>query len=261
VNTETEFRPSSFLATKGAMIEPVYRAFRDWDLSESQAENIKRIRETNSVGGPSNGWLKDFGKILFRRFDVATRDQTIVLAAQLGWHISDWTPLLLWHISQSDPLLFHFIGEWLFSLQEEGVVVITSLAAREHLQEHLAAGTTDDAPIWSDSNLSSSANGLLRTAADFSLLQGHRNKEFTSYRLPELSFMYMLHALMDREQNTRKLIDAADWRVFLLRPEDVENELLRLHQFGKLRFERAGSFLELTLPFDAAEDFVRGQAA
>jgi len=261
MTAEMEFRPSSFLATKGAMIEPIYRAFRDWELSESQPDNVKRIRETNSVGGPSNGWLKDFGKILFRRFDVATRDRSLVLAAQLGWHILDWSPLLLWHMTQSDPLLRHFIGDWLFSLREDGIVVITSDAARLHLQEYLSTRKADDAITWSESNLSSSAHGLLRTAVDFKLLTGHRNKEFADFRLPDQSFMYLLHVLMDREKNTRKVIGATDWQVFLLRPNDVENELLRLHQFGKLRFERAGSFQELTLPFDATEGFVRSQAA
>jgi hypothetical protein len=37
---------------------------------------------------------------------------------------------------------------------------------------------------------------------------------------------------------------------------EVEEELLRLHQYGKLHFERAGSFLELTLPHPTINDFI-----
>ena len=55
-------------------------------------------------------------------------------------------------------------------------------------------------------------------------------------------------------------MDADDWRLFLMRPSEVEEELLRLHQFGKLRFERAGSLLELTLPFSTAADYARSRA-
>ena len=80
------------------------------------------------------------------------------------------------------------------------------------------------------------------------------------FRLPEQSFLYLLYALMEREQNTRNVIHAPDWRLFLMYPEQVEEELLRLHQYGKLRFERAGTFLELTLPFEHTEDFIRSRA-
>jgi hypothetical protein len=69
--------------------------------------------------------------------------------------------------------------------------------------------------------------------------------------------MYLLYALMERENNTRKVIEAEDWRLFLMEPNEVEEELLRLHQYGKLRFERAGSFLELTLPCESTDEYVR----
>ena len=72
--------------------------------------------------------------------------------------------------------------------------------------------------------------------------------------------MYLLHALLERLGSTQKLILAADWRLFLMTPADMEEELLRLHQFGKLRFERAGSMVELTLPYPAATDYARSAA-
>ncbi|MDA1054488.1 MAG: hypothetical protein O3C40_28980 [Planctomycetota bacterium] len=113
--------------------------------------------------------------------------------------------------------------------------------------------------MWSDANLAASANGLLRTAVEFHLLTGRAVKQFETYRLPDQSFLYLLYALMERENNTRGVIDAVDWRLFLMQPQAVEEELLRLHQFGKLRFERAGSFLELTLPCKHTEDFIRSR--
>ena len=36
--------------------------------------------------------------------------------------------------------------------------------------------------------------------------------------------------------------------MFLMRPSDVERELLRLHQFRKLHYEVAGSLVQLSLP-------------
>ncbi len=72
--------------------------------------------------------------------------------------------------------------------------------------------------------------------------------------------MYLLHTLMEREGNSRRVIEAADWRLFHMTASEVEEELLRLHQYGKLRFERAGSFLELTLPHENTNAFLRSRA-
>ena len=258
--TQDRAHISSFLAIKGLFIEETFRSFRDWDLGISSKDNLAQIVETNSIGAASTAWLQNIVRVLRSRYDVDGPDRSIVLLAQQGWHIDEWRPILLWHASRNDDLLRLFLEDWLFEQHELGIVLIKADAVREFLAEltRVQLGIHD---AWKHTTLDRVANGLLKTATDFHLMRGRTVKEFTSYRLPELSFLYMLHELMDREQSTRKLIDAADWRVFLLRPEDVENELLRLHQFGKLRFERAGSFLELTLPFDAAEDFVRGQAA
>ena len=49
-----------------------------------------------------------------------------------------------------------------------------------------------------------------------------------------------LHAMADVEPNARRIVDAEDWRMFLMDTSDVERELLRLHQFRKVHYEVAG---------------------
>ncbi|MFH1924679.1 MAG: BrxA family protein [Planctomycetota bacterium] len=258
--TVKDFQSSSFLATKGAMVEPTYRAFQQWDLSRSLADNVRRIRQTNPIGAPSNGWLNDFGKLLLRRFDPLVEDRPLVELAQQGWDLEAWRPALLWHLSRTDPLLTDFLKSWLFELHEQGIVLIKPEAAREYLRSYLKSHLPADRSMWSDTNIAASAAGLLRSAVDFHLLRGRQVKHFEPYRLPDQSLVYLLHALMDKYQSTRRVVDADDWRLFLMRPSEVEEELLRLHQFGKLRFERAGSLLELTLPFSTAADYARSRA-
>jgi hypothetical protein len=51
---------------------------------------------------------------------------------------------------------------------------------------------------WSESTSERVASGLLRIAVDFGLLKGVQSKEFASCHLPEQSFLYLLHAMMDR---------------------------------------------------------------
>jgi hypothetical protein len=257
--TVKQVRPSSFLAIKGAMIEPTYRAFQHWDLEASQRDNLRRIAGDNLIGAPSSGWLENFVNVVSARYDTTGPDRVLVELAQQGLDLETWRPALLWHLHRTDPLLDAFITDWLFGLYEQGIVIIKSEAAQSFVRDYLKS-PAGKGLAWKDSTLARVANGLLCTATDFQLLRGRQVKQFNSYRLPERSLVYLLHALMDKHQSTRRVVDADDWRLFLMRPSEVEEELLRLHQFGKLRFERAGSLLELTLPCSTAADYARSRA-
>ena len=94
-------------------------------------------------------------------------------------------------------------------------------------------------------------------ATDFGLLAGTMHKEFASYHLPEESFIYLLHAMVDVEPNARRIVDAEDWHMFLMDTSDVERELLRLHQFRKLHYEVAGSLAQLKLPHRSLAGYAR----
>ena len=110
---------------------------------------------------------------------------------------------------------------------------------------------------WSEATTSRVASGLLRIAADFGLLTGTLVKEFTPYHLPEESFLYLLHALDEAESNARKIIDCADWHMYLMSATDVERELLRLHQFRRLHYEVAGSLAQLDLPCGSTIEYAK----
>jgi hypothetical protein len=49
--------------------------------------------------------------------------------------------------------------------------------------------------------------------------------------------------------------------MYLYQPADVEQELLRLHQFRKLHYERAGSIVALSLPFESAAEYAESLCA
>jgi len=49
--------------------------------------------------------------------------------------------------------------------------------------------------------------------------------------------------------------------MFLMRPADVEHELLRLHQFRKLEYEVAGSLVQLSLPCASSREYAERMVA
>ena len=48
------------------------------------------------------------------------------------------------------------------------------------------------------------------------------------------------------------MMERPEWRLFLLTPQQVEREVLELHQFRKLEYHMAGSLAQLDLPAPTA---------
>lgn len=251
---------SSFTLVKGAMIEETYTVFAAWDFSRDKRENLDKLREQNFIGATTSTWLRDVAKVLNRRFEPDGRDRALVLLAKAGCDLGVWKPLLLWHMTRDEFLLRDFLVGWLFPAFEAGAYRIRP----EDLRQYLLGipnrgGVTEHA--WSEATLKRVAAGLLKIATDFGLLKGTMAREFASYHLPEQSFLYLLHAMRDVEQSPRKVIDSPDWRMFLMRPADVEHELLRLHQYRKVGYEVAGSLVELRLPCASSREYAERMVA
>jgi hypothetical protein len=109
---------------------------------------------------------------------------------------------------------------------------------------------------WSESTLNRVASGLLGIAADFDLLQGKQVREFASYHLPDMALMYLLHAMDEEVSNPRQIVNAPDWKMYMMDAEEVEQELFRLHQYREIRYETAGSLAQLSLPYDSLVEYV-----
>ncbi len=251
---------SSFTVIKGAMIEETYTVFSEWDDGCSKRENLDRLRSKNLIGSGSATWLRDVAKVLNRRFEPQGRDWALVHLAKTGCSLDEWKPLLLWHMTRDEFLVRDFLQNWLFPAYESGAFRVRSQEVASYLADiGKHGGTTEHA--WSEATTKRVAVGLLAIAADFGLLRGGVVKEFASYHLPERSFLYLLHALMEDKQSPGKIIAAPDWRLFLMRPSDVEDELLRLHQFRKLEYQVAGSLVQLTLPCASSRRYAERMVA
>lgn len=251
---------SSFTVVKGAMIEETYAVFAAWDFADSKRENLNRLREKNFIGASSATWLRDIAKVLNRRFEPDGRDRALVTLAKNGCDVEEWKPLLLWHMTRDEFLVRDFLQNWLFPAYDSGAFRVRPEEVQVYLQGIDRRGATTE-HAWSEQTTERVAAGLLKIAVDFGLLRGSVVKEFASYHLPERSFLYLLHAMRDQKLSPGKMVEAPDWRMFLMRPADIERELLRLHQFRKLGYQVAGSLVELTLPCLSSRQYAERMAA
>jgi hypothetical protein len=247
---------SSFTIIKGSLIEETYAVFRDWDFGLSKLENLKRVREQNTTGSTSTHyWARDVSKVLNRRYDPAGRDRPLVELAKAGCEREVWQPLLLYHMTRDEFLVRDFLINWLCPQFTTGAYRLHADDALLYLQALSKKKGIEWSGSWTEPTTKRVASGLPRIAADFGLLKGTQAKVFASYHLPERSFLYLLHAITDREVNARHAIDSEDWRMYLMDSADME--LLRLHQFRKLHYEVAGSLAQIKLSATSAAEYAK----
>jgi len=242
------------------MIEETYAVFASWDLARTKRENLDRLRDENFIGANSNTWLRDIAKVINRRFDPDRRDRALVLLAKNGCDIDVWKPALLWHITRDEFLLKDFLQNWMFPAYDSGVFRVRPEELHTYLKEIGKRGATTE-HAWSEQTIKRVAAGLLKIATDFGLLRGTAAKEFATYHLPDLSFLYLLHAMREEKQSLSSVVTADDWRMFLMKPAEVEQEILRLHQFRKLDYQVAGSLVQLSLPCESAVEYAERMVA
>ena len=251
---------SSFTVLKGTMIEETYAVFTEWDFEISKRQNLDRLRSENFIGAKSTAWLRDVAWVINRRFEPSGRDRALVTLAKSHVSMEEWRPLLLWHMTRDEFLVRDFLGNWLFQAYDSGVFRIRTADVESYLGSIRERGAITEHP-WKARTTRSVASSLLKIAVDFGLLRGKVIKEFTSYHLPERSFLYLLHVMRDERLNPSKVVASPDWRLFLMRQSDVERELLRLHQFRKLEYQVAGSLVQLSLPFTSSREFAERMVA
>jgi hypothetical protein len=251
---------SSFTIIKGAMIEETYAVFQRWDCAISKRENLDRLRAENYIGASSATWLRDVAWVLSRRYDPTGRDRPLVVLAKGGCPMDEWRAIALWHMTRDEFLLRDFLQTWLFAAFDDGAYRLRPDELDAHLRGVPERGGIVE-HAWSEATRRRVAAGLLKAATDFGLLRGSAVREFAAFHIPERSFVYVLHAMRDAGTAPAKLLTSRDWRMYLLRPADVEQEVLRLHQFRKVHYEAAGSIVQLALPQPSALAYAEAMVA
>lgn len=244
---------SSRLMRKGVLIEETYRIFASWDLSATLRKNLSRIREENPIGAPNAAWLKEVVSTLSNRFSSGDSIEPLATLAKGEFSIGTWKYCLLWHLRSTDGLFSSFMREFLSPRIESGTVVFTTEDVMPYVDELQSRGVFGEK--LSEYGVRRLGRDLLRAAGEFGLLEGQARRVFHHPVIPDDAILYAVYSQWESSPSADRMIASDRWHQFLMTPFQVEHELLNLHQFRRLRYERAGSIRELNLPHDSLVGF------
>ena len=92
-------------------------------------------------------------------------------------------------------------------------------------------------------------------------MEGTQRKQFIHVYVPLPAFVYVLYRLAgDGMVTAREIIDALDWRLFLLEPDNVIDLLEEATTAGHCIFKRRGDILSLDFTYPSLEACVEALA-
>jgi len=246
---------SSYGLIKGALVSETLQVFQGWDLEASKRTNLDRVRASNSIGAPTQAWLKQVCSTFSRRFEPSGPDRSLALAARTQTGRQYWRPLLLWHMANSESLLGDGLI-WAWEVFSAGGDLLQTAQALQWLE---STGSQDHPEVaaWSEVTRKRVAGGLLKAGVDFGLLQGRVKRRFTAYYLADEPLLYVLLQALASNRTTAAALADPRWLWFRLPEAELEHRLLLLHQAQVISYYRAGSVVDLKLPASSAEALVQ----
>jgi hypothetical protein len=230
------------------LVGDIKALFAFWDEGRSLEENFQEARRANIFGKASRSRVEDILSEFRQRYysepEIASAIRRLVRSS-LPADIVD--KVLYYHTALADSLIYDFVTEYLFDLHAHGRKVVTYVDSLDFIAQATARGQID--PPWrSPETRARVAQGLLSTLRDFRVLQGAKGsqqKTFAPAYLPVEAFVYVAFDLRRRGISGERILHHPHWRLFFLKPGDIERQLIEAHQFGLLRYAAAGSLVRL----------------
>jgi hypothetical protein len=153
--------------------------------------------------------------------------------------------LLYIHYARRDRLTFRFVTEVLWSRWKQGVPAVR----REDVLDFLAVCEPEHPEVrrWREVTRKKLAGNVLSALRDFGLLRGVQRKSLHRPPLDPAVAGHLVRLLHEEGLRGQAVVDAPDWRLFLLDESDVLLALGDLAQRGVVRFERSGRTVILDL--------------
>lgn len=248
---------SQRLLRKGPLVEETYRLFAAWAFDRSADDNLAGLHGSFRT----QGWEREVMKTINRRLKNFRRLEPLLWLARNGMPLTDWRDCWRLWIGATEEPFRSFVKRWLYDEYLSGRYNLRSEDVREFVGQAWLKHAAERAVLSDYGNLRA-ARDLLKTSSDLGLLTGRGpTKTFASLQMSDDVLIFYIHLIASIEGSYVKVPNSSCWRLAMLSPDEVHQALLRLHQYRKLDYQIAGSFVQLTLPQSSPLDYAKAYTA
>jgi hypothetical protein len=160
--------------------------------------------------------------------------------------------VLFYEFCQARPLLYAVTTECVYPRYTGGFVGVDKSLVQQYLDQ--IAAEHPEVTEWAPQTREKIVSNILTILRDFGLLEGVQRKEFTRLYVPLAAFVYALYRLTERGVNTpTEVLEAQDWRLFLLLQDEVLGLLEEASAAGHCTFKHQGDIYTLTFTYPSLE--------
>lgn len=245
---------TSRIIKASALLADTRVLLHEWDLGQSAATNLDRLRQQNVFGKASRSRIDDILTIFRQRyFDDPAIGGMLVTLAQGGAPGAWIDPLLYFFSVQNDRTLRDLVVDVLYPRLQGGYSDVTVEYITRALRTWVAEGKTTS--VWGDRTIARVARGALATLRDYGILAGKTHKRIAPFYLPTPSFALAAHWLAGRERSGERVLHSDEWKLFFLPVAGVERFFVEAHQEHLLGYQAAGSVVRIDFPTDDLVEF------
>jgi hypothetical protein len=248
---------NSTLAGKGAMLSDTKTILAALETGQDLDSIRSAVAEGVLVDRFTRRTRENIWREVFRRYISERNLEHVRLLAQMVTHSSNSSVsdlVLLFEYCQVDDLLYNLTAQCTYKLYHDAHSSIDKVDINEWLNQQ-----EDEHPEiteWSPATRRRIISSYLSSIRDFGLVKGKTKKEFYKFYVPRKAFVYALYYQKDRGLQGKRLIDSADWRIFLMNKREVIFMLEDATDGGFVRFRHTGDIYDLRFVYDNLSEVV-----
>lgn len=243
------------LQKAGAAIEDSRILLRHWSYEIPTEQLTEKLVSENVLGKTSRMRMKDIITRVFvpRYVNGEPKDAWRYLQTlEVGGTDSDtMASMLYFHTARSEKILYDFMVEEVYPRFIVGHSEIGVDDAVKFISEVVPRETKER---WTDTVSLKVARGMLAALRDFGVLEGKVKKQIRPTHLSPTAFSIITFLIHTKTKSGERIINADDWKLYLLSPEVVERKLLDAHQLGFLIYKVAGNIKRIDFSYESVEE-------
>jgi hypothetical protein len=257
-------RPLSYTSTisnTGSLLEETFAILGLLSHNSSIHEARTQVIENNLFGKKSEHSRQNvWANVHFRYIAGREAEFTSLLAKTISSRLPDQVRklILFFEFAQADALIYDLTTKLLFNLYQQGRSLVTKEDIVYWLQQ--AEVTHPEIQGWSPQTRVHIVQHFLAIARDFGLLEGELQKYLVKPFIPVSAFVWVLYRLKDVETTDKAIIEAEEFQLFMLAPEDVKLLLSEASQAGYISFRVMGDVYDLSFRYTSLHEVVNGFA-